>query len=142
MPISVTLKLGALEVNYPLQNTDSSGNVQVSTSGLPAGGYAWRAKGPRNLATSGFVDITPNVCVVTVDMGLMKAGDANNDNVVSILDFNIFKATNGKGCGDIGYDGRADFNNDCVVNVLDFNLLKSNLGQTGAPSVRPSGKTK
>lgn len=69
----------------------------------------------------------------------MLAGDVNNDNVVNTTDFNAFKSTNGKSCGQTGYDGRADFNNDCIVNVNDFNLLRGNFGRTGAPPIRPFG---
>jgi hypothetical protein len=72
-----------------------------------------------------------------MDMGLMRAGDCNNDNVISILDFNILKGTFGKGAGDPGYDGRADFNGDNAVSVQDFNLQKNNFGQAGSPAARP-----
>lgn len=138
-PVSITLKMGSLEVNYPLGNTDANGNRVISLNGLPPGTpYVWRAKGPRSLANSG-TGTTPlaGVCTVNLEIGTMRAGDANNDNVVNVSDFTILRATNGKGCGQTGYDGRADFNNDCVVNITDFNLLRSNYGQSGAPAIRP-----
>ncbi len=61
----------------------------------------------------------------------MRAGDANNDNIVSVLDFNILKPTFGRGIGDPSYDARADFTNDQIVNINDFNLLKGNFGAIG-----------
>jgi hypothetical protein len=70
-------------------------------------------------------------------MGLMRAGDCNNDNIVSILDFNILKPTFGRSAGEPAYDGRADFTGDNIVNVSDFNLLKGNFGAGGAPPLRP-----
>jgi hypothetical protein len=65
-------------------------------------------------------------------MGLMLAGDANDDDQVNTSDFVILKATFGKGCGD-----RADFIGNCVVDLIDFGLLKVNFGRGGAPLVGP-----
>src|SRR5205823_2963885 len=49
LPITLTLKSGTTEVNYPVQNTDASGFfTQVIT--LPNGAYNWRVKGPKYLA--------------------------------------------------------------------------------------------
>ena len=68
-----------------------------------------------------------------VQMGLMRAGDCNNDNVVNLMDFNNLKMIlPAKSVGQPGYDDRADFTGDQVVNITDFNLLKNNSGQTGA----------
>ena len=131
-PLTLTLKLGTTETNYPVQSTDASGNFTVSVAGLPSSTYQWRAKGPRFLANTGQVTLSGQA-LTGVEMGQMRAGDANNDNLVSTQDFNILKATLGKGCGDPGYDTRADFNNDCLVNTGDFNLLKGNLGLGGSP---------
>ena len=69
----------------------------------------------------------------------MRAGDADNDNYISASDFNILRASFGKGLGDPGYDPRADFDNDNTVGASDFNLLKSNYGNGGAPQIGPGG---
>jgi hypothetical protein len=92
-------------------------------------------KNPKYLATGG--TYVQAAGTTQVEMGLQKAGDANNDNIVSVLDFNIQKVTFGKGSGDVGYDDRADFTGDLLVNVQDFNLLKGNFGQSGAPVTCP-----
>jgi hypothetical protein len=133
LPITLTLKSGNNEVNYPVQNTDASGYfTQVVT--LPNGSYDWRVKGPKYLANGGNISLA-GAAQTNVEMGMMRAGDCNNDNVISVLDFNILKGTFGKASGDPGYDGRADFNGDNAVSVQDFNLLKANFGQGGsAPS--------
>ncbi len=159
LPITLTLKLGNNETDYPVQTTDSNGYFAVSLFGLPTGTYNWRAKGPKYLANSGTVQInglkvegyklkavlprlsTFNLQPSTlVEMGLMRGGDASNDNAVSSPDFNIVKATFGKSQGDPGYDPRADFTNDNAVNLPDFNVLKINFGQGGAPPISPGGR--
>jgi hypothetical protein len=135
LPITLTLKSGTTEVNYPVQNTDASGFfTQVIT--LPNGSYDWRVKGPLYLANSGNVTLS-GAPTTNVEIGLMRVGDCNNDNVINIVDFNILKVTFGKALGDPGYDGRADFNGDNVVSVQDFNLQKGNFGHGGAPPLRP-----
>jgi photosystem II stability/assembly factor-like uncharacterized protein len=145
LPITLTLKSGTTEVNYPQQTTDASGFFTVSVT-LPPGTYTWRVKGPLNgpggnvntgyLARSGTTTISAGVN--QQEMGLQKTGDANNDNVVDILDFNLLKQAFGAPGPNPPYDRRADFNYDNVVDILDFNLLKQNFAQPGDPPVRPS----
>jgi hypothetical protein len=153
LPITLTLKLNSTEVNYPPQNTDASGFFTVSLSGLPNGTYNWRAKDPKYLANSGTVELQsykvrklqgnnfltfqPSNLLTSVEMGLMQAGDCNNDNLVSVSDFTILKGTFGKALGDFGYDDRADFTGDHAVGIGDFNLLKGNFGASGAPPLQP-----
>jgi hypothetical protein len=144
LPITLTLKSDAFEVNYPSQATDASGFFTVSLAGLPGGTYTWRAKGPKYLANAGTTDFgllpVPKSKIQnpkSLEMGLMRAGDANNDNIVNTTDFNILRASFGKALGDPGYDPRADFNSDDTVNITDVNLEKINFGQSGAPPVGP-----
>ena len=136
LPVTLTLKLGAIETNYPSQNTDASGYFTVSVAGLPNGTYDWRVKGPKYLANAGTVALT-GATTTSVEMGLMRVGDANNDNVVNATDFTILKATFGKSIGDPGYDDRADFTGERVVNASDFALLRINFGSAGAPPLGP-----
>jgi hypothetical protein len=58
LPITLTLKLGSTEVNYPSQNTDATGHFTVPVSSLASGTYNWRVKGPKHLANSGTAIIT------------------------------------------------------------------------------------
>jgi hypothetical protein len=132
VPITLTLKTGTTEVNYPVQNTDASGFFTSSVAGLPSGIYQWRAKNPKYLANSGSVNLDPSG-VTSVEMGPMRAGDCNNDNVVNVSDFNILKNTFGKTQGDTGYDDRADFTGEHAVSVSDFNLQKNTFGSSGGP---------
>jgi hypothetical protein len=128
----LTLKLGATEVNYPAQTTDYSGFFTSSVSLLPPGTYTWRAKGPQYLAITGTVALA-GAPVTPAELGLLRVGDANNDNVVEIGDFGLLQASFGRAVGDPGYDARADFNGDEVVGITDFSLLLGNFGQAGAP---------
>jgi hypothetical protein len=136
LPITVTLKLGSAEVDYPARNTDVSGFFTVSMATLANGVYDWRVKGPVYLANAGTLTVT-GASVTNAEMGLMKVGDANNDNVVNVLDFTLLKAGFGKSLGDPGYDARTDFNGDSIVNVSDFTLMKNNFGLGGAPPIHP-----
>jgi len=89
MPVTLTLKLGNTEVNYPRQLTDSSGFFTVTQS-LSPGTYQWRVKGNTYLASTGVVTVS-NAPLIQVEMGLQKGGDFNGDNAVSITDFNTLR---------------------------------------------------
>lgn len=64
--------------------------------------------------------------------GQLKTGDANNDNVVSALDFSILASGFNQVIGSPSYDDRADFNNDDKISALDFSLLAANYNTVGA----------
>jgi hypothetical protein len=130
------MKLGATEINFPAQTTDASGFFTVPVNSLVNGTYNWRVKGPKFLANSGTVVLT-GVATTQREMGLMRAGDCNNDNVVNAPDFSIVRNSFGRAVGDPGYDSRADFSGDQVVNSTDFNLLRGNFGLSGVPPVGP-----
>ena len=96
--------------------------------------YGWRVKGPKFLANAGSVTLA-GAPTTQAEMGLMLAGDANDNNVVKLArDFNILKLQFGSG----GSNLSADFNNDGVVNSADFILLRANFGLSGAPPLGPS----
>ena len=163
LPITLTLKSGATQVEYTGLTTDPSGYFTVGLGTLPSGTYDWWVKGPKYLANSGTTALnvtTLNVercegvskgegcheynvqrstfnALTTIEMGLMRAGDANDDNVVEVLDFSILKATFGRLHTDPGYDDRADFTGDLLVDTLDFSALKANFGVAGAPPLVP-----
>jgi hypothetical protein len=75
--------------------------------------------------------------VTSQEMGLQRAGDVDNNNMVDIVDFNLLRGGYGQLCNSGSYEGRADFTGDCTVDILDFNLLRGNYGQSGPPS--PAG---
>jgi photosystem II stability/assembly factor-like uncharacterized protein len=135
LPVTLTLKLGTSEYNYS-GTTNGNGTFAMPVGSVPGGTYNWRAKGPQFLANSGTVTLS-GAPTTNVEMGFMRTADANNDNVVNAVDFNILKLTFGKSIGVLGYDERADFTGDQAVNVTDFNLLKVNFGQGGSPPIIP-----
>ena len=134
LPITLTLKSGTTEVNYPSTTTDANGRFTVTT-GLPNGMYNYRVKDPKYLANGGTVALASGTN--SAEMGLMHAGDCNDDNVVNVQDFNILKATFGRQAGDPGYDDRADWTGEHLVNIQDFGLLRGNFGTSGAPPISP-----
>jgi hypothetical protein len=136
LPITLTLKLGTTEIGYGPTTTDASGVFTVPVGGLPPGNYSWRVKGPKYLANAGNVNLD-GAPVIHVEMGLMRAGDCNDDNVVDMSDFNIMRATYGRGVGHPLYDERADFTGDGIVNLLDYSFLSRNFNQGGAPPLVP-----
>ncbi|MFL5733617.1 MAG: dockerin type I domain-containing protein, partial [Chloroflexia bacterium] len=136
VPITLTLKSGTTEIDYPAQTTDASGYFTASLSGLPNGVYNWRVKGTKWLANSGTLTLSGG-SVTQQELGLLRAGDCNNDNVVSAPDFPILKGSFGHTEGQPGYDARADFTGDNIVSAPDFTLLKANFGQSGAPPINP-----
>src|SRR4029078_5462304 len=74
---------------------------------------------------------------INVDIGLMRAGDVDNNDTVNAVDFIILKSTFGRAEGQPGYDTRADFNGDRAVSTADFILLKLNFAMSGAPPIGP-----
>ena len=136
LPITLTLKSANGETNYASLTTDASGFFTVPVGSLALGPYSWRVKGPKYLANSGSVNIS-GLPATQAEMGLLRAGDANSDNVVSSIDFNILRASFGLSSGQGGYDDRADFTGDQVVNATDFNLVRGNFGSGGAPPIGP-----
>jgi hypothetical protein len=137
---------GRPEIDYPSQTTDASGFFTVSVTGLLGGTYAWRAKGfytpaqagPAFLANAGVLTLT-GAPVANAEMGLMRAGDADNDNTVNVTDYTILRSQFGHQRCPPTCDYRSDFNGDGLFTIIDFTLLKSNFGQSGAPPIGPAG---
>ena len=133
-PLSVIIKKGTdPSTTYPSQTTDANGNVTL-TAGVPEGSYSWWAKSPRSLANSGTIGLG-SAQTTSLEMGTLRVGDANNDNLVSTQDFNILRSTFNSTT-----DLRADFNDDGVVSIQDFGLMRGNFGQVGAPQPASVGK--
>jgi hypothetical protein len=124
--------MGATQASFPGLVTDSNGSFNINVSGLPNGTYTWWVKGAQSLANSGTVVL--NGSNTTQEMGLLRTGDTNNDNLVDLTDFNLVRAAYGKSCGNGGYDARAEFTGDCVVDITDFTLMRGSYGMVGAPA--------
>src|SRR3954453_7280719 len=60
-------------------------------------------------------------------------GDINNDGIVDIRDYGIWRTNFGQtNCGN-----PADLNGDCIVDIRDYGVWRQNFGQTG-PTVTPT----
>lgn len=58
-------------------------------------------------------------------------GDADGDNMVSILDYLALSAAFGKESGGQGFDTRVDFDGDRIISILDYLILSANFGLEG-----------
>ena len=98
---------------------------------IPPGNYTLHVKGDKYLAANLPVN-APNHSVTGLSL-LLRAGDANNDNSVDVLDFGVLVNAYGtdSAVANGGYDPNADFNGDGRVDVLDFGLLVNNYGTFG-----------
>ena len=110
--------------------TDEKGYMVLDVSELPAGLYEWRAKGAQYLTNSGQVKLG-QFEVTSVEIGLMRAGDVNDDNRVNISDFNLLTGSFGKTIKDPGFVAAADFTGDDAITIRDYTLLASHFGQAG-----------
>jgi hypothetical protein len=132
--VTVNLDNGSGGVNYT-PTLDASGRFTIT--GLAAGTYSIWVKHSNHLANrADGVAISPGPAT-QVNLGTLRAGDVNNDNAVTGIDFSALSASYGKGIGDAGYDARADFNFDGAVTGADFSALTSNYLQTGLSLAGP-----
>ncbi len=119
---------GATVPTYQFTPTGTS-NGTFSLNGLDVGTYEIAVK------TTNFLQRVTNLTIVagpntgTVDE--LKAGDANNDNFVTLQDFSVLAGTFNLQSGSAGYDARADFNGDGFVTLVDFSLQSSNFNTQG-----------
>ena len=109
--------------------TDENGFFSIPDTGLDAGNYVIAIKNEHSLrvAWAGPLIEGSNV----PDFPQLPEGDANGDNVVTIVDFSILSSSFGLSTGQVGYDDRADFNENGAITIQDFSLLSTNFGQSG-----------
>lgn len=60
-----------------------------------------------------------------IDFGTLLAGDCNDDNLVDIVDFSIFRSYFGTS------NAVADLSGDGIVDIVDFSIFRSNFGRSG-----------
>jgi len=108
----------------------------VPIPNFPYGTYTVWIRHPSYLAnvTSSILLNAPSV---NASIPALRAGDADNSNLVNVSDFSILATSFGKISTDTGFDSRADFNADNIVNISDFSLLATNFGQSGPNNPAP-----
>ncbi|MCW5517432.1 putative Ig domain-containing protein [Muriicola sp. Z0-33] len=113
-----------------LQFTPTGSSDGVATvNGIPPGTYLMAVKTSNHLQRVQTVILAdgPNTETVAV----LNAGDANDDNFVTLADFTILSQSFNLQTGDPGFDARADFNGDGFVTLPDFSLLSGNFNTAG-----------
>ncbi|MBC7234017.1 MAG: hypothetical protein H5T68_12340 [Chloroflexi bacterium] len=130
--ITVTVSLYPVGCPYPdirSVQTDSLGRFSVCH--VTPGDYDIVVKAYNTLANRlNGVQVTREGA--SVDLGLLCAGDANNDNRVDLADFSLLAAAYGTCRGNAAFDHRTDFSGDGCIDLLDFSLLAAHFGQVGA----------
>lgn len=120
---------------FAVTTTKSGTTAVAQVTGVIAGNYDVTVVSAHTL-----VNVKLNVAIssssTALNMGTLLEGNANDDNIINILDFGILAASYGKSLGIAGYDARADFDRSGLVNIIDFGLLAVNYGKT-APVIVP-----
>jgi len=114
--------------SYQFTPTGTSAG-EVSLTDLDVGTYDIVVKASNYLQRVTSVTVTSGTNTVSVNE--LKAGDANDDNFVTLQDFSILAGSFNLQSGSSGYDARADFNGDGFVTLLDFSLQSSNFNTQG-----------
>jgi hypothetical protein len=135
---SLTVKLtapgsGALRYTFS-PTTDSSGYFTLT--GIEPGTYDVWVKSSHTLQNKASLTLTTGNN--SLALGTLREGDANDDNVISVLDFSVLASTFNRCQGSTGYDSRADFNQDGCATLLDFSRLAANYDQIGASQAQAS----
>jgi subtilisin family serine protease len=111
--------------------TDNTGAFTFTSGLLTPGTYDLWIKNARSLGRRLVVTLTAGSNAVS--FGLLREGDANDDNQVTLTDFSILATSFNRSSGAMGYDARADFNGDNAVTLQDFSLLAGNFNVLGDP---------
>lgn len=122
--------------------TDVSGTFSVpgaETPGLFATNYDIKVKNAQALQAVQPGVILTDTAPTQQSFGLLRGGDANNDNRVSLADVSVMAATYNKSEGNAGYDARADFGGDGKVGLPDLSVLASNYNKLGLAEAAVAG---
>jgi hypothetical protein len=110
-----------------LETLADANGVFTITEGIDPGDYDIRAWPMHSLKRLQQAVTIPAAGMVTFGtaVDLCFEGDANEDNIVDISDFTLWKARL------MTTDPMADFNNDGLVDISDFTIWKRNLMKVG-----------
>ncbi|MEM7130842.1 MAG: CAP domain-containing protein [Chloroflexota bacterium] len=118
---------GALIDSYSAVTNDQ-GNFEIQ--GITPGIYQIGVKGSHTLQSGSRVDLRNGSAAV--NFGLLREGDANNDNVVNIWDFSLWRRHQNQCEGDQAFNPNSDFDQSGCIDLLDVNLLVSHFGLQGS----------
>jgi hypothetical protein len=109
--------------------TDNAGNFTIAD--IAPGTYDIGVKSPRALSEleTGVVMVSGTTALV--DFGILREGDADNDDAISLADYALLYTAYGSIPGDANWNDNCDFNRNEAVDLGDYALLYTNYGQTG-----------
>ncbi len=134
VPLTVNFyEVGSSTAAYEYTTTtDNNGDFMVM--GIAPGTYEVAVKNAKTLQR--VTTLTLVAGANNHDFGTLLAGDANDDNRITLVDFSILTDTYNLAVGDPNYDPRADFNENDFITLQDFSLLTQNFNTQGET---PSG---
>ena len=129
IPVTITVQSlpagGAVQTSATL---DASGYFTLTN--LMIGSYQVGVRGHNTLRASHPMTISYGQPAMA-DFGMLRGGDSNGDNAVTLVDFSILRSGFGRCAGDVGFGAGADFNGDGCITLVDFSILRSNFGMSG-----------
>jgi hypothetical protein len=129
IPVTITVQSlpagGAVQTSATL---DASGYFTLTN--LMIGSYQVGVRGHNTLRASHPMTISDQQPAIA-DFGVLRGGDSNGDNAVTLVDFSILRSGFGRCAGDVGFGAGADFNGDGCITLVDFSILRSNFGMSG-----------
>ena len=129
IPVTITVQSlpagGAVQTSATL---DASGYFTLTN--LMIGSYQVGVRGHNTLRASHPMTISYGQPAMA-DFGVLRGGDSNGDNAVTLVDFSILRSSFGRCAGDVGFGAGADFNGDGCITLVDFSILRSNFGMSG-----------
>ncbi len=130
---TIDLRVDLYEVgsSTPLLQLTPTGAAagEATVTGIPPGTYELAVKSANHLQRVQTVTLVAGANSEVIPE--LNAGDANDDNFVTLEDFTILSQTFNLQTGDTGFDPRADFNGDGFVALDDFSLLSINFNTAG-----------
>jgi len=126
----VTLRIFSVGGTSPVYentnvSTDSSGNSQITAPGLSVGtAYDFWLKVPYFLAQKNSNIALTNP--LSLNFGAQRAGDLDNNNQISMSDYQIIISSWRKRSTDTGFNPIADIQYDSQINMSDIQLLITN----------------
>jgi len=131
--VPVDIALFGIDGNTPsstfFDDTALDANGEFTLQGLEPGTYEVAVKHSNHLQIVETITLVAGSNSLTVRT--LPAGDVNDDNQVTALDFSALATTFNLSEGDANYNAGADFNGDDAVTALDFSLLTTNFNVSG-----------
>jgi hypothetical protein len=121
VPLTVRLMRESQVVQVQTVTTTNGG---FTLTGIAPGRYTLWVKHAQYLATR--QDVVVSTSGASVDLGMLRGGDVNDDNRVNLVDFSLLARAFNTLPAFSNYDPRADLNGDTPINLLDFSLLALN----------------